>query len=90
MLLVALSPGNPYEYYNLLRLICCSAYSYLAFQALKQENERWVWILGTTAVLYNPIIPIHLTRGIWSVINIVTIVITIVSISVLKIETKKR
>ena len=86
MLLWALNPDNPYGYYILLRWVCCAAFAYLAIQALAQEKQGWVWVLGVTAVVYNPIIRVHLTRGIWSVINVTTIVVAVASIFALKDE----
>jgi len=73
MLLWALYPDNPYGYYIVLRWVCCGIFAYLAFKALDQDHQGWVWILGITAVVYNPIIRVHLTREIWSVVNVVTI-----------------
>ena len=75
MLLWALYPENPYGYYILLRLVCCSAMAYLAMQALSCKKQGWVWILAVTALVYNPVFRIHLNRSLWSVINIVTIAI---------------
>ncbi|PTL36306.1 hypothetical protein CLG94_04490 [Candidatus Methylomirabilis limnetica] len=86
MLLWALSPDNPYGYYILLRWVCCAVFAYLAIQALAQGKQGWVWVLGVTAVVYNPIIRVHLTRQIWSVINVTTIVVAVASIFALKDE----
>lgn len=80
MLLWALNPGNPYGYYILLRWVCCGVFGYLALQAHSYKQQDWVWVLGVTAAVYNPIVPVHLTREIWSVVNIVTIGIAVVSI----------
>lgn len=33
-----------------------------------------MWLLGITALLYNPIFPVHLNRALWSVVNIVTVI----------------
>jgi len=77
MLLWALVPSNPYEYYIVLRLVCCAAFAYLAVQAFHREKQAWVWVLGITAVVYNPIFRVHLTRGIWSVVNVATIGIAV-------------
>ena len=60
--------------------MCCGVFAYLAFQAAEQKNQSWLWVLGVTAVVYNPIFRIHLTREIWSAINILTIGIAIASI----------
>jgi hypothetical protein len=87
MLLWALNPENPYGYYILLRCVCCAAFAYLAIKALEQAKEGWTWVLGITAVVYNPIIRIHLTRDIWEVINIATIAVAALSVFVFRPET---
>ncbi len=84
MLLWALNPANPYGYYILLRWICCAAFVYLAIQAWHIEKNGWVWILGVTAAIYNPILRVHSTREMWSVVNLITIGLAVVSIFVLK------
>lgn len=84
MLLWALNPGNPYGYYILLRIVCCAVFAYLALQAVTQNQEGWVWVLSVTAIIYNPILRVHLTREIWAVVNIATIVVALWSIAVLK------
>jgi FtsH-binding integral membrane protein len=89
MLLWALNPENPYGYYILLRWVCCAAFTYLALKAHAQAKEGWVWILGVTAVIYNPIIRVHLTREIWSVINIATLIPTVLSIYVVGASTTR-
>lgn len=75
MLLWALNPENPYGYYRLLRVVCCAVFVYLCIKAVNFGQNNWAWVLGVTAVVYNPLIPLHLTRGIWSVLNILTILI---------------
>ena len=89
MLLWALVPANPYGYYILLRWICCGVFAYLAFQALDQKRQGWTWVLGITAAVYNPIIRVHLTREIWSVVNVITIGIAVASIFAMKFKVQK-
>lgn len=84
MLLWALNPSNPYGYYILLRWVCCATFAFLALHASTLKLEGWVWVLGVTAAIYNPIIPLHLTREIWSVVNIATIGIAVASIFAFK------
>lgn len=80
MLLWALNPDNPYGYYILLRWVCCGIFAFLAFRAFEQQNQGWVWVLGITAAVYNPLFRVHLTREIWSVINVLTIGIAVASV----------
>lgn len=75
MLLWALNPTNPYSYYLLLRVVCCAVCVYIAMRAAEIGKTKWTWIFGVTAVIYNPLIRIHLTREIWSVINVVTMLL---------------
>ncbi len=84
MLLWALNPENPYGYYVLLRVVLCAICAYLAVRAVDIEAIPWAWILGVTAVVYNPIVRIHLTRAIWSVVNIATVVLLAVSFHTLR------
>jgi hypothetical protein len=89
MLLWALDPDNPYGYYILLRWISCAVFAYLAFQALSQKKQGWVWVLGITAVVYNPIIRVHLNRETWSIINVISIGIAVASIFAVKVKDEK-
>jgi len=84
MLLWALNPDNPYGYYTLLRWVTCGVFAYLAFQSFTLGLQGWTWILGFTSALYNPILPVHLTRGIWTVINVLTIGVAVSSVFTVK------
>lgn len=84
MLLWALNPNNPYAYYVLLRWVCCGIFAYLAFQAFEYKKQSWVWVLGITALLYNPIFRVHLNRELWSIINIITIGIAVATVFAFK------
>lgn len=80
LLLWALNDANPYGYYKFLRIVCCGIFTFLSLRAAAQQRGAWAWALGLTAVLYNPFIPIHLNRDIWSVINLATVGIALASI----------
>lgn len=71
-------------YYTLLRWICCGVFSRLAYQAFAQQKQDWVWILGITALLFNPFIPLRLGREVWLFVDIVAIVIAGASIFIIK------
>ena len=73
LLLLALFPW-PYGFYIFLRLGISIVGAWLAYEQWKHDDavSGWVLAFGVTALLYNPLIPIHLTREIWSVLNIAT------------------
>ncbi len=89
MLLWALYPGNPSGYYTLLHWVCCVTLIYQACRAVSQKRLPLVWILGITALVYNPIFRLHFHRDLWSAINIITAVIVVVSIFALNIREKE-
>jgi len=80
MLLWALYPDNPYGYYILLRFVCCACFAYIAFRYNKAGMTGWVWAFVVAAIIYNPFIQVHLSREIWSVANIATIILASASI----------
>lgn len=64
----------PYAYYIVLRAAFCAAALFAAFSGLKR---RIFWMLAFigVAVLCNPILPVHLGRGmkwLWAIINFAT------------------
>ena len=69
---VALLP-LPYAYYMLLRVGMCGVFAYLAYTASQSNEQGLAWVLGVTAVIYNPFAPLHLGREVWTVINLATI-----------------
>jgi hypothetical protein len=67
--LIAIAP-LPYGYYTFIRFVVCGISLYI-FYNLYQNNDKslWIWLFGATAILFNPITPIHMTKEIWMVID---------------------
>lgn len=84
MLAWALVPANPYGYYILLRIVLCGICVFLAVKAYELKQVGWVWVLAITAVVYNPIVRIHLNREIWSVVNLATIGLLVATVFALR------
>lgn len=87
-LFLALIDGWPYGFFTLLRFVVFAISAYVAWMSYEAKKEKWVWIFGFLAVLFNPFIVIHLNREIWSVIDLIVGVFMIVSVFVLKLEHK--
>ena len=70
MLLLALG-DLPYGYYTLLRFVVCGAAVLLAIQdaQLRGGISAWTVALAATALLFNPLIPVHLSRDAWAPID---------------------
>jgi len=87
-LFLALIDGWPYGFFTLLRFVVFAASTYIAWMSYEAKKEKWIWIFGFLAVLFNPFIVIHLNRKIWSVIDLLVGLFMIVSVFVLKLESK--
>ena len=69
MMLIAVLP-LPYGYYTFLRWATCGVGVFIAFQAYRWGRIWATWLFGAIAVLFNPFVPIYLTKEIWQPINI--------------------
>jgi len=84
MLFLALA-RLPYGYYTLLRFVVCGTTAYGAyFASTEQKKPAWAWTFGIIAVLFNPFIPIHLSRDIWAVIDVAVALLLVVSLRFLR------
>ncbi|WP_028313217.1 DUF6804 family protein [Desulfatibacillum aliphaticivorans] len=73
MLLWALYPENPYGYYVFLRIVLFIICIFFVIDAKEKQNTPMAVAFGITGIIYNPVMSIHLTREIWSVINVLTV-----------------
>lgn len=79
LLLWAMRSTNPYGYYLLLRWVICPICLYLALATLRKRLTGWAWLLGVLAVMYNPVLRVHLTRGVWALVNGITAILLLVA-----------
>lgn len=83
LLFVALGKHS-YSYYVYLRFIICGVSIYGIYFSRKLQNINWAWTFGIVAVLFNPIVPIHLNRDLWAIIDVAVAVIFLFSINRLR------
>jgi|SRR4030043_265432 len=77
MLFLALAPW-PYGYYQLLRFVVCGVSAYVAFVAYTWQKMWAICLFGFIAVLFNPLITIHLSREIWQTLDVFCAVLFVV------------
>lgn len=59
-------PGMPYGYFMLLRVVVCVVMTLSATVLFKAAGrEPWAWGCVALAVLFNPVVKIHLGRELW-------------------------
>ena len=89
ILLFALAPW-PYGYYQLLRLVVCGVALYMAFVAFNLQKILAVWVFGFVAILFNPLIPIQLSREIWKPIDVIcALLFILISFTMIKVGKRK-
>jgi hypothetical protein len=60
----------PYGYYTLLRIVACAVFTWAAFITYEKNNEDLLpWIFAILAIVFNPIIKIHLPKEVWALID---------------------
>lgn len=74
----------PYGYYQLLRFVVCGAGVFVAYIAFTRKKIWAVWLFGFVALLFNPLIPIHLSKEIWQLIDFICAILFVVIVFVLK------
>lgn len=82
MLLVAVAP-MPYGYFQFLRWAVCGVAVFIAFKSYAWKQPWAVWLFGAVAVMFNPILPIDLTREIWQPIDLASALLFSLSILLL-------
>lgn len=82
LLCAALLPLT-YGYYTLLRILATLFFAFAAMTAYKHSNVLLTWLLPVFAIIYNPIIPIHLPKIVWILINVASIIIVLASAKIL-------
>jgi len=62
----------PYGYYMLLRIVATAAFVWAAIVAHEKKYSILPWIFCVCAILFNPIMKIHLPKEFWIAIDIGT------------------
>lgn len=89
-LLLAIPSGFwPYGYFVLLRWVVAGIALFTLWISYNSQRMGWIWIMGGIALLFNPILPIHLDKGIWQIIDFFVAILFLVSIFQIKNNERK-
>jgi hypothetical protein len=85
VLVVATAP-LPYGYYTFTRIVVCLTGLVIAGIDLKNRRQIGTCSAALTliAILFNPVVPIHLTRTIWFYLDLVAAAVFIAHLAVLR------
>ena len=80
---IAATSNMPYGYYILLRVVTCASFAILFAVSLEFARKFNLWACGIFTVIYNPLIPIRFDKDTWQVVNLITVVLLIILITVI-------
>ena len=83
-LFLALFDGWPCGFFTLLKFVVFVAMGYTVWVAYKARQEKWIWIFGFLAVVFNPFIPLYFGRDFWIVVDFLVAIFLIISIFLFK------
>jgi hypothetical protein len=68
----------PYGFYTFVRLsaMLVSVFAMVIFYSFEQPH--WVVMFSVIAILFNPIVPIHMSKSIWIAADLISAVIMLV------------
>lgn len=78
MLFVGAAP-LPYGYYTLLRFIACGVFAFAAVTSLERKRKKLTWVYGLLALLFNPIIKVHLPKETWAFVDVAAAILLLVT-----------
>jgi hypothetical protein len=87
MLLGALGSW-PYGYFTLLRWVVCTIAVVFAVYAYKVQRAWASWVFGALAILFNPLVPVHLSRKTWPPVDVAAAMVFIVGAILVKAREK--
>jgi len=54
------------------------------------RGKFWAWTFGLVGALFNPIIPVHLSRDTWTVVDLIVAGLFVLSTILMKIPKEKQ
>ena len=75
MLVMGIAGGVPYGFYTFLRIVICATSAGIAFSYKETISGKLFWVLIASAILFNPVLPFHLGREIWIIVDLAIVCI---------------
>jgi hypothetical protein len=73
LMFLAILGGWPYGFYTFLRIVVFAISIYMVINLIQSDLIGFAWGYGFIGFLFNPLIPFHLGRDIWLIVNWITL-----------------
>ena len=67
----------PYGFYNLVRFVAMIVFAIYAYTYYEKKSNKLAIIFLSLAILFQPLLPIHLGRDLWDVIDVIVAIFLI-------------
>ncbi|WFU62692.1 DUF6804 family protein [Bradyrhizobium brasilense] len=90
-LLILATSHLPYGYYTFLRIVVCGFAGLVAFNSWADDTVSPIWsvVFVGMAVLFNPLVPIYLSRADWFYVDIGAAVVIVAHLLAMRIRLKQ-
>lgn len=68
----------PYGFYNLVRFVAMIAFAIYAYVYYEKKSNALAITFLSLAVLFQPLLPIHLGRVLWNIVDVVVAIFLII------------
>ena len=69
----------PYGFYMVLRVVGCGIFIWAAIVASGRHAKTLPWVYGGLAVIFNPLIKVHLPKEAWAAVDVAAAVLLLVT-----------
>lgn len=69
----------PYGYYAFLRILVTGVFLWASYIAVQRKNDALIWLFLIIALIFNPFFKIHFSKNLWSLVNIISGIILLLS-----------
>jgi hypothetical protein len=89
LMVLAILGGWPYGFYTFLRVTIFSISIYIAIILIKSNLIGLAWAFGFIGFLFNPLLPFHLGRSVWLIVDFMALGFFVYSIFKINISETK-
>ena len=80
----------PYGFYTVLRLTVCGSAVCMAVLAYRMRKTLWVWLMGATGILFNPLVPVYMRRSDWLPLDFLAAALFVASVAAIHYSKKTK
>lgn len=90
-LLIMATARLPYGYYTFLRIVVCGFAALIAFYSWEDNTHSRIWsaVFAGMAILFNPLVPIYLSRADWFYLDIGAAIVIVAHLLAVRVTSKR-